>query len=266
MRGIRMVPRTNQRVFFWLVGILTVPLIAAPQDESLLDARATQVLREMSDLLAATPSYAFRTEQTADEVLESGLKVQFAASQALALHKPNRAVGRRDGDLLSASFWYDGETATILDERHHRYVQIDVSDRIDAVLESLAFDYDIVMPLEDFVSEDVYTALAGDAEYATYLGIHRVGERRCHHVALANAWLEWQLWVDAENEPLPCKLLINYMDEPGEPQFTAVFHSWNLKPELSDDLFRFEPPEDAERMEARAFERAVGAEPGEAKR
>jgi len=70
-------------------------------------------------------------------------------------------------------------------------------------------------------------------------------------VALANEWLEWQIWVDAEGAPLPRKILINYMDEPGEPQFTAVFHSWNLKPELSDELFRFELPDGAERMEAR---------------
>ena len=78
-----------------------------------------------------------------------------------------------------------------------------------------------------------------------------MGGVACHRLAFANEWLEWQIWVDAENEPLPRKVVINYMDEPGEPKYTARFLSWNLAPELPDDLFRFEPPEGAQKMEAR---------------
>ena len=119
------------------------------------------------------------------------------------------------------------------------------------------------MPLADFVSEDVYAALTDGAECSTYLGIHRVGERRCHHVALANEWLEWQVWVSAEGDPLPCKVVINYMDEPGEPQFTATFRSWNLNPELADEIFRFEAPEGASRMDPTSFGTLVAPAPGE---
>jgi len=235
-----------------LAVALTWPFMAAAQIEP-IDERAKEILVEMSQLLAETPAYAFRTEQTLDEVLDSGLKAQFASSRTVAVSKPNRAAGHADGDLLSATFWYDGETMTFLDERHFRYVRVEVPETLDTALDFLANEYDIVMPLADFVSDDVYAALTQGAEYMTYLGIHRVGERRCHHLALANEWLEWQIWVDAEGPALPRKFLINYMDEPGEPQFTAVFHSWNLNPELSDELFLFEPPEGAEKMEARAL-------------
>jgi hypothetical protein len=235
-----------------LAALVASPIVASAQNDR-MDGRAQEILQEMSRLLSEATGYAFRTEQTVDDVLDSGLKAQFASSQALALSKPNRVVGHSDGDLLTAGFWYDGETATFLDERHFRYVQIEMSGSLDADLDSLADDYDMTLPLADFVSENVYAELVGPAEYMTYLGIHRVGARRCHHVALANAWLEWQVWVDAENEALPCKLVINYMDEPGEPQFSAVFHSWNLNPELSEELFRFEPPEGAERMEPRSL-------------
>ena len=242
----------NLRRALLLTVLLVWPLIAAAQNES-TDERAKKILEEMSELLAQRGSYAFRTEQTLDEVLDSGLKAQFASSRTVAVSKPNRAVGHADGDLLSATFWFDGETMTFLDERHFRYVQIEVPETLDAALDFLAEEYEIVMPLGDFVSDDVFAALTQGAEYMTYLGIHQVEERKCHHVALANEWLEWQIWVDAEGAPLPRKILINYMDEPGEPQFTAVFHSWNLKPELSDELFRFELPEGAERMEAHSL-------------
>ncbi|GMR22512.1 MAG: DUF2092 domain-containing protein [Acidobacteriota bacterium] len=247
-----------------LAVLLTCPIVATAQSEP-IDERAKTIINEMSQLLAETPSYAFRTEQTLDEVLDSGLKAQFAGSRTVAISKPDRAAGHADGDLLSAAFWYDGETMTVLDERHFSYVQVEVPGTLDAALDFLEEEFEIVMPLADFASDDVYAALTQGAEYMIYLGIHRVGERRCHHLALANEWLEWQIWVDAEGDPLPCKILINYMDEPGEPQFTAVFHSWNLKPELSDELFRFEPPEGAERMEARGLQTLVDPEPSDAK-
>jgi len=246
-----------------LTMLVTWPLVSAAQNEP-TDARAKKILKEMSELLAQSPSYAFRTEQTLDEILDSGLKAQFAGSRTVAVSKPNRAAGHADGDLLSGTFWFDGKTMSFLDERHFRYVQIDVPGTLDAAMDFLAEEHDFVMPLADFASDDVFAALTSSAVYMTYLGIHQVEERKCHHVALANEWLEWQIWVDAEGQPLPRKILINYMDEPGEPQFTAVFHSWNLNPELSDELFRFDPPEGAERMEARGLKSLTEPEPSDA--
>ncbi len=246
-----------------LTMLVTWPLVATAQNEP-IDARAKKILEEMSELLTQSPSYAFRTEQTLDEVLDSGLKAQFASSRTVAVSKPNRAAGHVDGDLFSATFWYDGKTMTVLDERHFRYVQVEVPGTLDAALDFLAEEYDIVMPLADFAGDDVFAALTQSAVYMTYLGIHRVEDTKCHHVALANEWLEWQIWVDANGAPLPRKILINYMDEPGEPQFIAVFHSWNLKPELSDELFRFDPPEGAERMEARGLKSLIQPEPSDA--
>lgn len=47
------------------------------------------------------------------------------------------------------------------------------------------------------------------------------------------------------------------MDEPGEPKYRARFLSWNLSPELADELFVFEAPEGA--VEADAQERRRGS-------
>ena len=95
--------------------------------------------------------------------------------------------------------------------------------------------------------------LTGNALFGMYVGIHEVDGVRSHHVAFANDWLEWQLWIDAENDPLPRKIVINYKNEPGEPQYTAVLRAWNLSPDLPEGLFEFEPPDGATRMEAKNF-------------
>ncbi len=169
-----------------LTLVLTASVGWAGQDKSLMDSRAEEILREMSSLLAKTPSFAFKAEQTFDEILESGLKVQFSNYGTAAVVRPNRAAAHVDGDLSSRTFWYDGRTVAIVDERHLSYVQVDVPDTIDGALDFLAEEYDVVMPLADFLGENVFEALTEGADYVTYLGIHRVGETPCHHIALAN--------------------------------------------------------------------------------
>jgi hypothetical protein len=39
------------------------------------------------------------------------------------------------------------------------------------------------------------------------------------------------------------------VDEPGVPQYAATIRRWNLKPAFGDEIFRFEPPEGATRIE-----------------
>jgi hypothetical protein len=35
----------------------------------------------------------------------------------------------------------------------------------------------------------------------------------------------------------------------GAPQFTVVIKSWNLSPKLTDDMFTFVPPKDAQKID-----------------
>ncbi len=43
--------------------------------------------------------------------------------------------------------------------------------------------------------------------------------------------------------------MITYKNEPGAPQYTARLSRWNIEPKLSEDTFRFQPPDGASRME-----------------
>jgi hypothetical protein len=53
-------------------------------------------------------------------------------------------------------------------------------------------------------------------------------------------------------------MVINYKDEPGEPQFTARFLSWNLSAELPDDLFQFTPPDGAQELKPESMASRIG--------
>ena len=158
-----------------------------------------------------------------------------------------------EGDSGNRSAWYDGKTIAVLDKAHNTYALLGVPSSptsIDAALDFVADDYDVVLPLGDFIRTDVHESLVSGAELGLYVGLTKVGGIACHQVALANDFIEWQLWIAAEGAVLPVKFVITYTDEPGEPQFAARFLSWNLSPELPDEAFLFTPPEGARKIAA----------------
>ena len=62
--------------------------------------------------------------------------------------------------------------------------------------------------------------------------------------------------ADAGEDPVPRKLVIAYKTEDEVPQYAVTIRKWNLEADVPDELFHFEPPEGARRVEIPAF---VGA-------
>jgi hypothetical protein len=238
----------------WLpVLLLSVTGESGYSEEQAIEPKVEEELREMADVLTKSSAFAFKAEVSLDEFHETGLKVQKSAQRTMAVRRPNHIATSVDGDWGDRSAWYDGKTISVLDHRHNTYSVLQAPESIDAALDFVADEYDIVLPLADFIRTDVYESLTSAAAFGTYVGLHYVDGVLCHHLALANDFLEWQIWVDAGERPLPRKMVITYKDEPGEPQFTARFLSWNLSPELLDELFQFSPPENAQKMDAESM-------------
>ncbi len=86
-----------------------------------------------------------------------------------------------------------------------------------------------MLPLADLLYSDPYAVLMAGVTYGRYLGIHQAAGVACHHLAFSQATIEWQIWIDAGDKPLPRKLVISYVQEPGEPQYSAVIRRWTLE-------------------------------------
>ncbi len=237
----------------------------ASQEKLEIETRAVEVVREMCTLLSGAQSFAVRADEIYDELLDVGVKIQFSNRRTVAVRRPNQAVGDVEGDEGHFTLWYNKDTVSAFDKRHNAYTVFGVPDELDEALDFMASEYDAVMPLADFVRTDCHDVLTGNALFGMYVGIHEVDGVRSHHVAFANDWLEWQLWIDAENDPLPRKIVINYKNEPGEPQYTAVLRAWNLNPDFPEGLFEFEPPDGARQMKAKNFRLPLAREAEEAK-
>jgi hypothetical protein len=61
--------------------------------------------------------------------------------------------------------------------------------------------------------------------------------------------VDWQIWIEDGDKPLPKKFVITTKWMTGAPQFTVLVKSWNLSPKLTEDLFTFVPPKGAQRID-----------------
>jgi hypothetical protein len=215
-----------------------------------VEARADEIMKEMSAFLAKTPRLALEAEETLDEVYAGAPRIQLTNVRRAAIQRPSRFASDASGDTLNRSSWYDGKTITALDKEDNTYVTVEMPATIDAVLDKLADEYGIVVPLSDILYSDPYATLMEGVVYGEYRGIHLAAGVPCHHLAFSQEDIDWQIWIDAGPQPLPRKILITYAEEPGAPQYTAVIKRWSLDPKFTDELFHFVPPEGATSLTA----------------
>ncbi len=227
----------------------------APAAAAGVEPRADDLVRQMSKVLAGAAAFTFEVEETWDEIPEHQPRTQLTTRRHAAVKRPNRFVGDATGDAMDRSFWYDGRTVTMLDKAQNTYATTSVPATIDGALDAMFERTGLVVPLGDFVFDDAHGRLMQNVQRGVYLGLHNVGGVLSHHLAFEQELIDWQLWIDAGDQPVPRKLVIAYKAEPGVPQYAVTFHKWNLKADLAEDVFRFVRPEGATRME---FPRPAG--------
>jgi hypothetical protein len=218
-----------------------------------IEERADAILKSMSDYLQGLQRFAFEAQETFDEVDPRAPRVHLSNIRRVAVQRPDRFAADAEGDTLNRAVWFDGKTITALNKAQNRYVTLELAGAIDAAIELIEDEYGIVVPLTDFLFSDPYAVLTEGILYGEYLGIHRAAGVPCHHLAFAQRQIEWQIWIEAGERPLPRKFAIAYVEEVGTPQYSATILRWSTDPKFPDDLFVFTAPEGAEKIDAAAY-------------
>jgi hypothetical protein len=227
-----------------------VALVGGSQQQAgKIEAKADQYLKAMSNYLAGLKTFSFQVEESFDEVQDHGQKIQLSNQRHLSVKRPDKVFGDHVGDTANSLFYYDGKTVTVLDRKQKTYATEKVPGTIDAMLDDLHDRFDTHQALADFLFADPYKMFTENVQSGTYVGLHHVGKEKCHHLAFRQKILDWQIWIDAGEKPLPRKLVITFKRQVDQPQYTALFHRWDVNPTLKDDLFTFQPPEGVRKVD-----------------
>jgi hypothetical protein len=215
----------------------------------IVNPQADKLLREMGEYLKNAQQYSFQAEITFDDVLPSGQKIQFGATEDLAVRRPNGAYIEYRGDLGFKRFWYNGESVTLYDPDDNVYASEKVPAKIDEAMDGLMKEFGFSPPLVDLLYPDPYKLLIGKAQFGIYVGMSMIDGQRCHHLAFVDKYIDWQIWIEDGKQVVPRKILITYKTIPGAPQFTAVLSDWDFATRLPDTLFTASVPADAEKIQ-----------------
>ncbi len=203
----------------------------------------------MCRALADLKAFSFVVEESFDAVQDDGQRIQLCNHRKLSVRRPDRVFGESEGDTTDSQFYYDGKQVVVYDRKQKTYAAEKVPATIDAMLDELHEKYGVNQPLADFLFSDPYKVFTENAQSGLYVGLHHVGKTKCHHLAFRQKVLDWQIWIDAGDKPLPRKLVITFKRQAGTPQFTALIHRWDASPELADATFEFRPPEGVRKVD-----------------
>lgn len=221
------------------------------EDASTIEPEAAQVLQQMSDYLGSFEQFKFRSENTIDRVMRSGQQLQMSAHVDIAIQRPNRFRVNRRGDIVDQEFYFDGKTLTLYGKRVNYYATMTASETVDinTALDLAREEVGVIAPASDLVYQDAYQGLMEDVESGIYVGTSTIDGVEVHQLAFRGSEVDWQIWIEKGDKPLPRKYLITSKWIAGAPQFTAVFSDWDTSATLEDALFQFSPPPEAEEIE-----------------
>jgi hypothetical protein len=213
------------------------------QETPKIEPKAEQYLKAMSSYLAGLHTYSFQVEEFLDEARSDGQKLQLSNQRHMSVSRPDKIFGESEGDTANSQFYYDGKTVTVFDRGQKTYAVEKVPGTIDGMLDDLHERFETDQPLADFLFADPYKEFTENVRSGEYVGLHYVGKVKCHHLAFRQKTVDWQIWIDAGDEPLPRKLVITFKQQADQPQFTALIHRWDVNPKLGNEMFQFQPPE-----------------------
>ena len=244
-----------QRILFGMLVACTLSCAAAMTPVRAADMPVTvermadRVLRSATDLLKNAKSFRVTTNVSYDEVLLSGLTVQYSRYGSVTVRRPDRIFAQVTDDLGERQLWFDGKSITMYKPDRKVYARADVTGSIDDAVDTLHDKYGLAVPLADILLNDPYANLAEGVYAGFYAGLNLVNRERAHHLVFSNDAVDFQLWVAEKGNPVLKRVVITFKNQEGSPQWVSDFESWDFDVQTTDDIFDFTPPEGAEEIE-----------------
>ena len=222
-----------------------VPALA--QQAPAVDPAAMAALDRMGAYLRTLKSFQVDVATTNEDVLDDGQKIQYTG-RCRSSPGSRTASAEDANDRRQRMYLYDGKSFTLYGKRLNFYATIPAPPTIGQLAERARNQ------LRRHRSRS-WTSSAGARPAGATSGSRRrwtsgrASSRAttCEQYAFRQDDIDWQIWIQKGDYPLPRRLVITTKTDEARPQFTAVY-TWNLAPSFNDAAFTFDPPEGAGRV------------------
>src|SRR6185369_17030670 len=214
---------------------------------------AIDAIKAMSTYLMQQQALQINTVGSLDVVTDSGQRIQLDGTTTYKIRRPGFVIDYVS-DIKSRRFIYDGKTFTVYSPMLGFYASVPAPPTNREVLDTIYDKFGISLPLVDLfrwgdgASGDRIKALqaAYDAGPATIDGA------LTEHYAFREPQVDWEVWIQQGDQPLPRKLVIVDRTDPSRPTFSTRL-AWQVNPTFTDADFTFVPDANAKRIQMATY-------------
>ncbi len=224
---------------------LTQPALAA-------DNGADKILKSMSDYLAAQKVISVAYDSGVEVITPQLLKIQFNSSGTVLMKRPDELRATRTGGYADVEMFFDGKTLTVYGKNLNGYATLKASGSIDDLIDTLR-SRGWALPGADLLVGDIFKTMTAEAIESKHIGRGVINGVECEHLAFRGQDVDWQIWVEVGDKPIPRKLVITSKSVGGAPQYTLLINGWKTDVATDRADFEFTPPQGATELDVEAL-------------
>lgn len=202
-----------------------------------LEPRAVELLRTMSQRLAAAKTLQFTAVASYEYPSRLGPPVVYTMRYDVALQQPNQLKIVVPGDGPATEFTFDGKEMVAFAPAENLVAVADAPPTIEGALQKAFDSAAIYFPFTDLLLPDPYGAISAGAILAYVVGPSTVvGGVPTDMVVWANNDVFLQLWIGAEDH-LPRRIRAQFRADPRGLRHDLELSQWQLDGTLSAETF-----------------------------
>jgi len=236
---------------WFALGLLALSFPVSPEVRAqavAVDPAATQILKRMTDYLGSLQKFSVHTQNSLEDLLDSGHRVDCEVSANVIVSRPNKLQAERRGDVIDQIFYYNGKTLTLYNPSDKVYATEPAPGTIEEMLDFARESLGLTVPVADLVYRNAFPLLMQDVTLGVVVGKAVIGGVKCQHLLFSRPGVDFQVWVADGGQPLPHKYVVTDTATPARMSITTVMSDWNVAPAVADARFTFVPPQGAKRI------------------
>jgi hypothetical protein len=174
--------------------------------------------------------------------------LQFVSSGKATISRPDKIRVTRRGGFVDLELVFNGKTFSLLGKNLNAYTQIPAEGDLEMLGDILA-GAGIDAPAADLFSKDSYDALLTDVTDAKHVASAYVAGVECEYLAFRTPNYDWQIWIEAGDQPVPRRYVVTSKHKVQAPQYTVEITDWKLGQEIAAAEFDFKAPDGAKKVD-----------------
>lgn len=188
----------------WWIVLLTMLsgwLAAAPAATLLQGAEPASILERAYAFLERQKAFTLEAVTVNEDIYRDKMVVEVRHRIRVDLERPDRVKVRIDGDSKHRDFLMERGRFIVWDRQYNLYGELKTPETVDGTLDYLYDAYGIRTPLANLLYSDLSQRLKPKAR-GYYFGLRQIDGVWCHYLGFVNALKEFQVWIQAEGDPL----------------------------------------------------------------